>query len=280
VPTPVPTPTPTPTPAPSIKVVSVSPGITVSQFVSIASDMTVDVIEMQAGTYHNWRAADLPDRTGHPLTIRPAAGATVTFDAAADGDYGDRAFGLQNASYITFDGSPGRFVFQHYLLAQDGMFLLINASHITVKNVTFSNIAANSISNAQSSHLFYVSHGVSYLDIENITASHLQASDEPGASYGLNGIQLYTAGTAPAIHDVTIKNVSIADVGWGIVVRNGTTNLSVDGLAVTDGGHGVPAAIDFGSGNTGTVTNSSTTQSVGTPAILGAVVDCGGNSFN
>jgi hypothetical protein len=243
--------------------------------------MTVDVIEMAGGTYPNWRDANLPDRTARPLTIRPAPGATVVFTAAGDGTWGDQAFGLLSASYITFDGTPGRFVFQHYLLAQEGVFLLVGATHITVKGVTFNNIAANARSNSESSHLFYLSHGTADVDIEDVTASHLLASDEPGASYGLNGIQLYTGGTAPAITGVTVRNVSISDANWGVVVRNASSGLLFDGLGLSDCGHGgVPAAADFGSDNTGTVRNTTTALSAGAPAILGAMTSMGGNSFH
>lgn len=284
-PTPVPTASASPQPSPSAtatpRIATVGPSETVAAFESLAADTTVDVIEMTAGIYHGWRAADMPDRTGHPLTIRPAAGATVVFDALNDGDYGDRAFGLMNASYITFDGTPGRFVFQHYLIAQDGVFLLINASHITIRGASFSNIAANARSNGESSHLFYVSHGVSYLDIEDITASHLLASDEPGGVYGLNGIQLYTGGSGAAIHDVTVRNVSISDADWGVVVRNSSSSLLFDGVDLLDCGHGgVPAAMDFGSNNTGIVENSQTANSVSIPDSLGAMTNGGGNTFH
>jgi hypothetical protein len=263
------------------KVVTVGPSTSAATFRSLAANLSVGVIQMAAGTYHGYRAVDLPNRAGHPLTIRPVAGATVTFDASRDGNYGDRAFGFLGASYITFDGTPGRFVFQHYLIAQTGVFLLINASHITIKGVTFTNIAANARSNAQSSHLFYVSHGVSYLDIENISASHLLASDEPGGVYGLNGIQLYTGGTAPAIHDVTVRNVSISSADWGVVVRNGAYHLLFDGVHLTSCGHGgVSAAADFGSNNTGTVRSSTSTVSYSRPLILGVMTDGGSNSFH
>jgi hypothetical protein len=262
-------------------VVTVGPSTSAATFRSLASNLSIGVIQMAAGTYHGYRAVDLPNRAGHPLTIRPVAGATVTFDASRDGNYGDRAFGFLGASYITFDGTPGRFVFEHYLIAQTGVFLLINASHITIKGVTFSNIAANARSNAQSSHLFYISHGVSYLDIENVSASHLLAADEPGGVYGLNGIQLYTGGTAPAIHDVTVRNVSISSADWGVVVRNGAYHLLFDGVHLTSCGHGgVSAAADFGSNNTGTVRRSTSTVSYSRPLILGVMTDGGSNSFH
>lgn len=263
------------------RVVTVGPSETVSAFRALAADTSIGVIEMAAGTYHGWREANLPDRTGHPLIIRPVAGATVVFDAASDGNYPDHAFGMLNASYITLDGTPGRFVFQHYILAQDGMFLLMNASHITIKGLTFSHIAGNANTNNESTHLFYISDGVSYLDIEDVVASNLQAGDEPGGVHGVNGLQFYTGGTGAAIHNVTVKNVRISNANWAVVVRNGTTGLLFDGVTASDCGHGgVPAVLDFGGNNTGTIRNSTTTLSATRPSLLGVMTNGGGNSFN
>ena len=250
-------------------------------FETLAADMGIDSIVMAGGMYlgggSGWRAADMPDRAARPLTICPEAGATVTFDAAGDGDYGDRAFGFQTAGHITLDGSPGLFQFQHYLLAQDGIFLMIGADNVTLRNMTFHHIAANSISTEQSSHLFYVSRDSHDILIEDIVGTNLQAADEPGSSFGVNALHVYTGGVGAAVANLTVRNMSITDANWAVVLRNAATGITLDQITANHCGHAVPAAMDFGTDSTGVVTNSSSQSSIGTALIIGAMTDGGGN---
>ena len=210
----------------------------------------------------------------------PAPGAKVVFDASGDGDYGDQAFYLSGASHVTFDGSPGRFVFQHYLLAQTGIFLVIGSDHISADGVTVRHAAANSKSNGQSSHVIYVSDGSHDLTFNDFDIAQLQASDEPGATAGLNGLHIYTGGSGAAVYNVTARNWKVDDANWAMVVRNGTKGVTVSGWRVSNSGHGVPAAMDFGTDNHGTVSNCTTTGSAGTPDIMGSMTNGGGNSWN
>ena len=252
---------------------------TEAAFSNLCSDMNIDIIEIAAGTYHFRNCHIEVDRSSRPLTIRPAAGAAVVFSAAGDGQYGDAAFYgfTSRTSYITFDGSTGSMSFQHYLLAQEGVFLFQIADHMTFRNMSFSHIAANARGGQQSSHCFYISHGCHDFTFENITIAHLLVSDEAGASAGANGFHFYTGGLGASVYNVTVRNSSVANAGWAMVTRNGTTGIVVDGLTATDCGHGVPAAVDFGFDNTGTFTNSSSSSSIGTPLIQGAMTDGGGN---
>jgi hypothetical protein len=214
------------------------------------------------------------------LTIRPAPGAKVVFDASGDGDYGDQAFYLSGASHVTFDGSPGRFVFQHYLLAQTGLFLVINAHHISIDGVTVRHAAANSKSNGQSSHVIYVSDGSHDLTFNDFDVAQLQASDEPGGTAGLSGLHIYTGGSGSAVYNVTARNWKVDHANWALVARNATAGLTVSGWQVNRCGTGVPAAMDFGTNNRGVVSNTQTTNSVGTPRIMGSMTDGGANSWD
>jgi hypothetical protein len=170
-------------------------------------------------------------------------------------------------------------VFQHYLLAQDGVFLLIGAHHVTVRGATFHNIAANFRSNQLSSHLFYVSRGSHDIELDDLVAYDLQAADEPGAAYQLGaGLHVYTGGSGASVYNVTARGWTISNCGWALVFRNHTTGVAVDGWTVTDCGHGgVPAAVDFGYDNTGSYRNLGVSASIGTPLIRGIMTDGGGN---
>jgi hypothetical protein len=272
-------PLPIPTP-PGATVTSFPLNGTPAQLLDLIAAKSCDIIEMAAGTYRNWRSCDIStDRTARPLTIRTAG--PVVFDCANDGSYGDRAFGLRSgAADITFDGGAGRFTFQHYLIAQDGIFLIDGAHHCTIRGVTVRNAAANARSNGQSSHVIYCSRGSHDLTFEDFDCAKMQPSDEPGATAQLNGLHIYTGGSGAAIYNVTARNWKVANAGWATVVRNATTGLVFDNWQVTDCGHGVPAAMDFGTNNQGTVTNCHTTFTSGTPHIMGVMTDGGGNSWS
>ncbi len=254
----------------------VTSSISVSAFEALAANTSVGVIEMAGGVYHGWRAQI--SRTT-PLVIRAAPGATVTFDAANDGSYGDPAFYFSGAAHITLDGCPGRFAFSHYLLAQTGLFLVIGSSFITADCITVRYAAANSLSGSQNSHVIYVSRGSHDLVFDDFNVAHVQASDVAGASYGLSGLHVYTGGSGASVYNVTARNWTIADANWALVIRNHTTGVKISGWRVSDSGHATGVAMDFGSDNTGTVSNSVTTSSVGRGVILGQITDTGGNSW-
>ncbi len=290
-PTTAPTATPTtaPTTAPTATGVvrTISPSTSASSFTSAASDLTVDTIRFTAGTYRGWRDAQVKiNRASRPLTVRFDPG--VVFDGSGNTSYASPVFSVWDTVHdpngtlgtapvtgVTFVG-PARF--QNYLMGQVGVFLLIGAGDVTFDGLTFSNIAAAGTGGQQSSHLFYISRGSHDIALLNITASHLQQSDVSGAIAGVNAIHVYTGGTGPAVRNLTVTNVSVADAGWALVLRNGTTGVTVSGLSASNSGHGVPAAFDL-AGGTGTVRGSATTNTVGTPVIWGQIKDMGGNSW-
>jgi hypothetical protein len=288
---PIPTvaPTSTPPPVPTLVVRTLAAGATPSQFNALASNMGIDVIEFTAGTYRNWRDARVGiDRQSRPLTVQFDPG--VVFDDSGDSSYASPGFtvwdsthdpsgtlGTWPAGYVTFTG-PARFT--HYLLGQVGVFLLIGAQHVTFDGLQFSNNGAAGSGGQQSSHLFYVSRGSHDIVLQNITASHLLQPDTPGAIAGINAFHFYTGGVGPSVYNVTVRNSSVSDCGWAIILRNSMRNVQVDGLTATDCGHGVPASVDFGSGNTGISSDSRTISTAGTSHIMGSMTDGGGNSWN
>jgi hypothetical protein len=253
-------------------------GGTAAQMEAMAADTTIDAIEMAAGTYR-FRGCDLPDRSARPLTIRPAKGAAVVFSALSDGDYGDRAFGFQGASHITIDGSAGSITLQDYALAQDGLFLMINAHAITLRALTMARIGGNSRSNEQSSHLFYVSRDCGGIDISGVTASSMGPGCTPGAVYGASGLHVYTGGTGASVSGISLRSSRISGANWGVVLRNAATGVVIDGVVLSGCGHAVPAALDASSDCKGTVSNTTVIGSAGTPVVLGGLTDAGGNAW-
>ncbi len=256
----------------------VSPSISVSSFRALVANPSVGVIEMSGGVYHSWRWALITRRT--PLVIRPAPGATVTFDATNDRRYSDPAFYFSGAAHITLDGCPGRFVFQHYLLGQTGVFLLIGSSYITARCVTVRYVAATSASNSTNTHVVYVSRGSHDLMFNGFSLSHLQASSVPGGRYGVSGLHVYTGGSGASVYHLTARNWTVANANWALVLRNHTAGVNISGWRVSDSGHGTGVAMDFGSDNTGTVSNSVTRASVGRAVIVGRISNGGGNSWH
>lgn len=114
---------------------------TQAQFLALMKDMTVDVIEMGAGTYHFAGQMMINiDRSSRPLTVRPATGATVIFKGDGSGaDWGQFYFGRGGqAAYITMQG----FIFDGYTLAGTAVVWVGNAHHITLNNMTVRNTTA------------------------------------------------------------------------------------------------------------------------------------------
>ncbi len=110
---------------------------TLAQLLALIADEGVDVIEFANGTYNLAQILIDVDRT-HPLTMRPASGATVTFSpGAASGN--QFAFGTSSrAGNITMTG----FVFDGYSINDTGIIGVGNSHDITVNNMTVRNCTA------------------------------------------------------------------------------------------------------------------------------------------
>jgi hypothetical protein len=100
--------------------------------------MTNDVIQFSGGIYR-WDSVEIGvDRTARPLTIRAAAGATVTF--VGNGATTDGIFKLgtsARAKWITIDG----FLFDGISLSACGVFEIRGTDHVTIRNMTFQHLA-------------------------------------------------------------------------------------------------------------------------------------------
>jgi hypothetical protein len=266
--------TPTPTPIPnSQKIVQFGPSGTQAQFLALMKDMSVDVIEMQAGTYSGWNLVMNIDRISSPLIIRPASGATVIFDGTGDGSkdgpfyFGDSYVGGNYyASNITFDGSNGIFRIQNYTIGATGLVWMQYVHNITMNNFQVRNITGEA--GGMTSHVIYVStdgiHAPTNLTFNNwgvqLTGQLVSA------------LQIYHT-PAPA-QGVTALNWAVSGCHWGFVGRYAATNVDIEGWTISN------CAISFDSqGPAGTVKNMHATTS-GNPTIQLPMIDGGGNVWH
>lgn len=116
---------------------SFTTAMTQANFATMVSDMTIDIIEMAAGTYQDWHHVVLDvDRSARPLLIRPAPGAAVIWDGTTDDSTdGLFYFGVSaKAAYIIFDpaGTGGSFTIQKYNIGQTALVNIIYGDHIAI----------------------------------------------------------------------------------------------------------------------------------------------------
>jgi hypothetical protein len=119
---------------PTQRVVSFTPTQTAATLLALLADESVDVIELN-GTYHLPGTFIDIDRT-RPVVVRPAAGATVVF-SGANIDYRFQFwFGYYGtAGNITMQG----FIFDGYVLGQQGIITAVNCHDITVNDMVVRN---------------------------------------------------------------------------------------------------------------------------------------------
>lgn len=209
---------------------------TAADFVAAVNDMTIDVIELAAGTYA-WKGIRLDkDRTARPLTVKPAAGATVIFDGTGLGTNINEIFLIGFVStcrYINFDGSAGRFKFQNWSISQTGLVHPYEAHHFG-----FSHVDVRSITGPGT----FSEWGVYVSNARGVRNQYLTFDDwnfSPGAS-NVGGFQSYQGDPSPAPGP---DHVSVS--GW-VMGSTGAFNV-----AYLIWGNGTDYVI-----NGGTVTNS------------------------
>lgn len=225
---------PTAPPASSDVIVTFGPTLTASALQSAASDMSIDVIELTSGTYHLGNAVYFDvDRSGRPLTIRPASGAKVTFagsgDATASGQF---FFGLnKRARWITMSG----FTFDGYLLAQAGIFEVRQSDHITLTGMTVRNITRDTSysDKAYKTWAVYISRSNT-----NFLASGWSIT---GNARDWSGIQIDSGTSAASIH---LLNMTMTNLDYAFYEDVPTTDLLLDGWNVSNSGEG-GVAISF-----------------------------------
>lgn len=262
---------------------------TTAAFLTMVADLTNDVIEMANGTYAWTDVAININRSSRPLIIRPASGATVTFDGTglgsgtgvfyigADSSNGGNT-GL--ASYITFAGLVGgvqQFVIQNYTIGQTGLIYTQWISHVEISGFkvrTCHGIAATS-------HCLYISSDGSHAP-DHVIANDWDVDPDAG-SRNITGLQLYHP---PQVLTFTALRWTINRAFWGFVGRYSATGVTIANWTVTNTGK-----FDSSSGNTGIVFDCqgpagtvSNMTSTGSPAgtnhiVQSPMVEGSGNSW-
>jgi hypothetical protein len=125
-------------PAPALRIVSFTPSQASSVFLALLRDESIDVIEL-AGTYRLPPMGIDVDRK-RPITIRPAAGATVIFSGANVCPPAQFEFGYRGvAGGITMQG----LIFDGYVLGQQGIIEALDCHDITLNDIVVRNSRAN-----------------------------------------------------------------------------------------------------------------------------------------
>jgi hypothetical protein len=262
-------------------IASFSAGGSSAAFLTLMADMTIDVIEMAAGTYA-WTDVLLNiDRSSRPLIIRPAAGATVTFDGSGLGTAGMFYAGLGGyGSYFRFQGLVGgvqKFVIQNYTINDTG---LIWTGY--VNQVEFSGFKVRTCTGSFGDgreHCMYVSSDGTHSAI-GVTVNDWDV-DPDVTNRTLCGLQIYHT---PAVTNFTALRWKVNHCYWGFVGRYTATNCTFDGWTITNTGKTVVnVGIPFDcQGPAGVVRNMTSTGSPAGPApdiISSPMVDGGGNSW-
>jgi hypothetical protein len=278
-PTPVPTPDPTPAPTPSVRIARFGPSGSQSEFISLMKDLTVDVIELQGGTYRGWHLGAsggvVINRSSNPLLVRPAPGADVVWDDSG-GTSGDAWFyvGWWNVasratSYIKFDpaGTGGSFTIQNYDLGQQGLVSTFWADHVAFNGFRTRGITGNA--GGQTSWQVYVSsdgvHSGSNLTFNRWTVA-------ASAGKNVSGFQTYHN---PQVRGVTARDWNITGAHIAMLSWGDATDVAIDSWTITNCDY----AVSTDGVSQGVLSNNSSTGSTYRPIIKSPFVSTG-NSWN
>ena len=245
-----------------------------AQFLTLMADMTVDVIEMAAGTYSGWSLTVNINRSARPLLVRPASGAAVVFDG---GSSGLLYLGLNgHASDITFDPTGGSFTIQNRSVGSTGIVWTgyverIRLDHFVIRNC--SGAAA-----ASQGHCLYISSDGTHR-AKGIIANGWDVG--PSAGRSLNGLQLYHNLN---VDGVTVHDWKVSGCNRGAYLWSDATGVSVDGWTIAD----CNVAIDARETAVGKVSNCHATncavEGITKPGTGNwtdaAMVDGGGNTWS
>lgn len=259
--------TPRPAPTSTPRVVTFPSSGTPAQFGALVQDMTIDVIEIQSGTYRAWHMLIDVDRSARPLTVRPTPGAAVTWDGAGDGSSaGLFAFGSKGlTSDLTF---VGPFTVQNYTLGSTGLVWTGYVRNLTLNGFVVRNITAAAEVNRHNAHVLYVSSDGTHRGTK-IVANDWDV-DLTASAHRVSGLHMYHA--PPAV-GVTALRWKVSGGYWGFVGRFDAADVTIDGWTITD------CTVPFDSeGPAGVVRNVRATRS-GAPIIRAPMQDGGGNSW-
>ena len=271
-------PTPTSTPK-SQKIVQFGPSGTQAQFTALLADMSVDVIEIAAGTYTGWHIGGSSQpifaisRAARPLLIRPAPGAAVVWDGA--GTAGDGWFyagdwhtgGSTITDYITFDptGTGGSFTLQNYALGQSGLVSTFWTDHVAFNGFRVRNVTGI----GQTSWAVYVSTDGTHRG-SNLTFNNWDVAVPPGRS--ISGFQAYHATSGLPV-GITLKGWTIDGAWVAMLAWGDVSGVDVENWTITNCGY----AVDTDGIAAGILKNNTASGSTYAPIIKAPFIDGGGN---
>ncbi len=234
--------------------------------------MTIDVIELSAGTYHFSVTYVNVDRTARPLTVRPVSGAAVTFNGDVAGG-GQFYFGLGGvAKYITFSFTG--VTFTNYTIGDTGVVWMGNVDHITFNGPTVQNIVSNGSGSIYSWALYLsIDAGVSPT---NVTANNWNVQ---GTNKNISALQV---GHPPSVmSNITTNGWTVNNVAISIYAYSTVGNYLVDGWTITNSIRpDRPYTVFFGTSVTGVYSNMHFTNSGLALESQGGMTNGGGNTFN
>jgi hypothetical protein len=254
---------------------SMTSASTSSAFETATANMAIDVIELAAGTYHWSHVRVDTDRSTRPLTIRPAAGATVIFDGTGAGTVNEVfTIGYVSAvKNVRFDGSPGRFKFQNYTLQSTGLVHTFEVDDFEFSHVDCTAISAYGGTSGFTEWAVYVS------TIRSHRAQRLRFDDwsvNPGSTL-VNGFQCYDGSFGPDVVNCqgwVVNGAGVASLIWG----NGT-GFYQSGWTITSCLYN-RSHQNVGGSPTGFMNSSSATSTTNTSILTAPGITYSGDSFD
>ena len=257
-----------------LKTVYFSSTDTASKFLSYLSDESISIIELTAGTYYlPYMVIDI-DRA-NPVVVKPVNGAKVVFSGSKIGGDPQFMFGEYKAcGNIKMQG----FIFDGYILAQQGIIQANNCHNITLNNMVVRNCKCNgTCALPYHSWALYLSETTTVRPV-NFTANNW---DVDCSNKEMGGFQCYGG------QNITLKNWNVKGAYYAAYISGGCRgpvidNLILDGWAVKDSGatcwghDNVSIAAEYVSGTYSNITLISSGEiiNVGTPRLI----DGGNNS--
>jgi hypothetical protein len=223
-----------PPPAPVGTPTLLGPTDTVTDFLAACADMSLDTIELAAGTY-SWDGAQIGvDRTSRPLTVQAAVGASPRFVGSGGASYGIFGFGSAAgvaAKYVTLN--LANCLFDGITLSMAGVFAVFGSDYCSILRPTLQNLKrGGSATQPYHSWVAYISapYGPAndHLTLDGFTLRH------PNVRRDVSAFQVASSGSHGAI---TIKNVYGLDQYYyaGYFGRP-ISNLQLDNWTITDSG--------------------------------------------
>lgn len=257
-------------------------------FRTAVADMSIDRLEIDAGTYTGWHIGGsapettwTPDRTARPLVITTAAGAAVIFDGTGVGGPGDgwlypgdwRTSGVPaQVGWITIDGTlnGGTITIQNYAIASQGLINPIRATHFTVDHIRVRNCNPTTASNSVLSWCVYVHMNGASSASDNCQFDGWDVIG-PSGTMNLNGVQCWQS---PGCAGLNVRNWLASDMNRGLLAWDVSTGVLMEGWS----GSNFTKPLSTDGVASGTARNNTFTGS-GSPTLMAPFTDGGGNSW-